>query len=102
MILLDIKKKYGKQAGRFAKQGSLVAYGFAAAYKSIENSERIVNCENLKDMLVIHCSHASTDMSYGQGLFPIEGLETMKDSLEKRSEAAAIFLEDFHSQCMSK
>jgi hypothetical protein len=35
-------------------------------------------------------------------LFPIEGLETMKDSLERRSEAAAIFLEDFHSQCMPK
>ncbi len=102
MILLDIKKKYGKQAGRFAKEGSLVAYGFTKAYKSIDNSGRKVDCRSLKDMLVIHCSHASTDISYREGLFPIEGLETMKDSLERRSEAAAIFLEDFRSQCMPK
>jgi hypothetical protein len=99
MILLDIKRKLGKKAGRFARAGTLVAPSLSEAYLSVDDSNRKVNCDKMKDMLVIHCSHASTVEAYTKGLYPIQGLETMEDAMERRSEAATIFLNDFESQC---
>ncbi len=99
MVLYDIKEKMGKKAGRFAKEGSLVVHGLPQGYLSVDDSDRKVACKKLKDILAIHCSHASTDDAYKKGLYPIEGLETLRDAMEKRSEAVAIFLHDFELQC---
>lgn len=99
LILYDIKQKLGKKVGRFAKVGSLVAPGLSHAYVSVDDTGRVVNCDSMKDNLVIHCSHASTDEAYQKGLFPIADLETFKEAMERRSEAALIFLDDFEAQC---
>ena len=99
MLLLEIKQAFGKKAGRFAREGTLVAPGFSYAYASVDESARVVNCAKIKDMLTIHCSHASTDYAYKHGRFPITGLGSLNDVLERRSEAALMFMDDFNDQC---
>ena len=99
MVLLDIKKTMGKKAGRFAREETLVAPGLGFVYRTVDETSRVVDCERIKDMLVVHCSHSSTDDAYQKGFFPIVNLENMHDALERRSEAAMIFLDDFDKQC---
>jgi len=97
-MLKNIKDSMGKKAGRFGK-ALVMGDSFKVAYKLVDESKREVNCIRLRNMLAIHLSHASIDEAQQSGKFPIMGLETVREAMELRADAALIFLNDYDKQC---
>jgi len=98
IMLKNIKDSMGKKAGRFGK-ALVMGDSFKVAYKLVDESKREVNCIRLRNMLAIHLSHASIDEAQQSGKFPIMGLETVREAMELRADAALIFLNDYDKQC---
>mmetsp|Transcript_10394 Transcript_10394/g.15182 ORF Transcript_10394/g.15182 Transcript_10394/m.15182 type:complete len:96 (+) Transcript_10394:44-331(+) len=90
----------GKKVGRFARPKKLVAPGIPYVYYKTDKVERVVNCKRIESNLAVHFSHASTAEAFEKQLYPIKhGIQNVKDALERRSEAAMMFLEDYKEQC---
>jgi hypothetical protein len=101
-MLLSIKNSLGKKAGRFGKTLVMGDNSLTLAYTSVKELKREVNCKNLENMIAIHLSHGSIDNALKQNKFPIIGLDTLRDAMELRGDAALIFSEDYENQCQIK